>query len=173
MIVVVVVVVVVVVITIVIIIIVMILIIIVIVVITVIVLVVIARQPVQSRYLCFGVEWATSSERKLQNLDIRHLHTANLRTKILDCRGLDSSRILSSRGGSLMSIGNFPEVLSQQILAGIILVGRLGVDDSRAFMYVRNSPSLQQPTFRKLTNNHWCSYSHVRRVLCFSLLSEM
>ena len=33
------------------------------------------------------------------------------------------------RGGTLMPIGNFPEVLSQRILAGIILVGRLGVDD--------------------------------------------
>ena len=50
-----------------------------------------------------------------------------LRTKTLDCRGFDSSRILITRGGILMSIGNFPEGLSQGILAGIILVGRLGV----------------------------------------------
>ena len=53
--------------------------------------------------------------------------TANLRTKILDFRGIDSSRILIVRGGILKSIGNFPERLSQQILVGIILVGRLGV----------------------------------------------
>ena len=53
--------------------------------------------------------------------------TANLSTKISDFRGLDPSRILNSRGGILMSIGNSPESLSQAILAGIILVGRLGV----------------------------------------------
>ena len=52
---------------------------------------------------------------------------ADLRTKILDFRGLDSSRILSLRGGILISIGDFPGSLSQRILAGIILVGRLGV----------------------------------------------
>ena len=31
------------------------------------------------------------------------------------------------RGGILRSVGNFREVLSQRILVGIILVGRLGV----------------------------------------------
>ena len=54
--------------------------------------------------------------------------TANLRTKMLDFRGFDSSRILCLRGGILMSRGNFPESLSQAILVGRILVGRLGVD---------------------------------------------
>ena len=54
--------------------------------------------------------------------------TANIRTKILDFKGFDSSIVLMSRGGTLMSIGSFLESLSQQILAGIILVGRLGVD---------------------------------------------
>ena len=53
--------------------------------------------------------------------------TANLRTKILDVRGFDSNIILNSRGGILMSMGNFMEILSQQILVGVILVGRLGV----------------------------------------------
>ena len=53
--------------------------------------------------------------------------TANPRTKILDFRGFDSSRILKLRGGILMSTGNLLEIPSQQILAGIILVGRLGV----------------------------------------------
>ena len=52
--------------------------------------------------------------------------TANLRTKILDFRGFDSSIILIIRGWILMSTGNFPESLSQAILVGIILVGRLG-----------------------------------------------
>ena len=58
------------------------------------------------------------------------MHTANLRTKILNFRGFDSSRILIRRGGILMSIGNFPDSLRYQILVGIILVGRLGVDKS-------------------------------------------
>ena len=35
--------------------------------------------------------------------------TANLLTKILDFGGLDSSTILISRGGTLMSTGNFAE----------------------------------------------------------------
>ena len=57
-------------------------------------------------------------------------NTANLRTKILDFRGFDSSRILSLRGGILMSIGNFSESLSEAILVGrfLVLVGRFGVD---------------------------------------------
>ena len=53
--------------------------------------------------------------------------TANLRTKILDFRGFDSSIILTLRGGILMSIGNTLEILSQGIFGGIIIVGRLGV----------------------------------------------
>ena len=53
-------------------------------------------------------------------------NTANLRTKIMDFRGFDSSRILSSRGGILMSIGNSLEMLSPRFFAGIMLVGRLG-----------------------------------------------
>ena len=57
-------------------------------------------------------------------------HTADLRTTILDFRGFDSSRVLNLRGGILRSIGDFPESLSQRILAGIILVGRLGVRQS-------------------------------------------
>ena len=57
----------------------------------------------------------------------RQLATANLRTKILDFRGLDSSRILILRNAILMSMGDFPDILSQEILVGISLVGRLGV----------------------------------------------
>ena len=41
--------------------------------------------------------------------------TANLRTKIMDLRVFDTSRILILRGGILMSIRNFPESLSQGI----------------------------------------------------------
>ena len=46
----------------------------------------------------------------------------------MDFRGFDSSTISILRGGILMSIGNFPESLSQAILVGIMLVGRSGVD---------------------------------------------
>ena len=53
--------------------------------------------------------------------------TPNLPTSIVEFRGFDSSIILILRGGILMSIGDFPEMLSQAILVGIILVGRLGV----------------------------------------------
>ena len=53
--------------------------------------------------------------------------TANLRTKIPDFRGFDSSRLLILRLGILMSIGNYPEIQSQRILVARILVGRLGV----------------------------------------------
>ena len=55
-------------------------------------------------------------------------NTANLRTKILDFRGFDSSIILSVRGGIPRPIGNFPESLSRGTLVGIILVGRFGVN---------------------------------------------
>ena len=52
--------------------------------------------------------------------------TDSLRTKILDFGGFDSSRILILRGGIPMSIGDFPESLSQVILVGTFFVGRLG-----------------------------------------------
>ena len=54
-------------------------------------------------------------------------NTPNLPTNIVDFRGFDSSRILILRGGILMFIGDLPEVLSQQILVGRIVVWRLGV----------------------------------------------
>ena len=56
-------------------------------------------------------------------LPLRSNPTAYLRTEIMDFRGFDSKVILIVRGGILMSIGNFPEMLSQQILAEVILVG--------------------------------------------------
>ena len=58
---------------------------------------------------------------------VSKLAAADLRTKILDFGGFDSSIISVLRGGILMSMGSLPEILSQAILAGIILVvGRLG-----------------------------------------------
>ena len=59
------------------------------------------------------------------------LHTANLPTSIMDFRGFYSSIILMLRGGLIMSIGDFPESLSQAILVGIMVVGRLGVQTAR------------------------------------------
>ena len=38
-----------------------------------------------------------------------------------------------SRGGILMSMGDFQEMMSQRIIAGILLVGRLGVLESGNF----------------------------------------
>ena len=67
--------------------------------------------------------------------------TANLRTKAQGFRGFDLIRILISRGGTLMFIGNFPESLSQRILAGIILVGRLSVAAARAPRSWSSSPA--------------------------------
>ena len=49
--------------------------------------------------------------------------TANFCTRITDFRGFASSIILNFRGGSLMSVGRFPESLTQAILAGMILLG--------------------------------------------------
>ena len=53
--------------------------------------------------------------------------TANPRSKNLDCRGFYSSIFLIVRGGIPRPIGNSLESLSQQLLVGIISVGRLGV----------------------------------------------
>ena len=53
--------------------------------------------------------------------------TPNLSTNIVDFRGLDSSTILILRDGILMSMGDCPESLSQAMLVGVMLVGRLGV----------------------------------------------
>ena len=43
-----------------------------------------------------------------------------LRTKIPDFTGFDSSGVVILRGGIPRPIGNFPEVLSQAILVGLI-----------------------------------------------------
>ena len=56
----------------------------------------------------------------------RKSHTPNLPTNIVDFGGFDSSIMLCLRAGILMSIGDFPESLSQAMFVGIRLVGRLG-----------------------------------------------
>ena len=53
--------------------------------------------------------------------------TPNLPTNIVDFRRFDSSTILMLRGEIFRPIGDFPESLSQPMLAGTMLVGRLGV----------------------------------------------
>ena len=53
--------------------------------------------------------------------------TANLPTNIIEFTGFDSSIMLCLRAGILRPMGNFPESLSQAILAGIMLVWRLGI----------------------------------------------
>ena len=64
-------------------------------------------------------------------------------TKILDLGGFDSSINLNRkvRGGDPRHIGDFPESLSQGILVGIILVGRLGVAPARCTRELRASAS--------------------------------
>ena len=54
-------------------------------------------------------------------------YTANLPSNIVGFKGFDSSTILIQRGGIPRPKGNFPESLSQAMLVGITLVGKLGV----------------------------------------------
>ena len=63
--------------------------------------------------------WA-SENRLYSGHDLRRLRPISV-LKILDFRGCYSSNILISRVGILMPVGDFPEMLSQRILAGIIL----------------------------------------------------
>ena len=53
---------------------------------------------------------------------INYHNSSNTRINVAWPAGVDSQS-----SGILMSIGDFPEMLSQQLLVGIILVGRLGV----------------------------------------------
>ena len=94
-------------------------------------------HPYMHLYLAPFIMSCTYDTERAHTLMIRltHFHafpnrvcaTANLRTKIVHFRGFDSSIILKLRGGILMPIGKFPEMLSQPLLVGIILVERLGV----------------------------------------------
>ena len=72
-------------------------------------------------------------ERALQMLSCSGTH--NLHTNIVDFGGFDSSIMFCLMGGIPRPIGDFPESLSQAMLVGIMLVGRLGVLISR-----RSSP---------------------------------
>ena len=90
--------------------------------------------------------------------------TANLCTKILDLRGFDSSIILILRGGILMSIRNFPEMLSQQIL-GMILLGRLGISCGRGIVGAGDR-AIRQDLIDQLTSNTMLS-SDTELVLIF------
>ena len=53
--------------------------------------------------------------------------SANPPTNIVDFRGFDSIIILILRGGISRPLGNFLESLSQAMLVGTMLVGRLGI----------------------------------------------
>ena len=66
---------------------------------------------------------------------------ANLRTKLLDFRGSDSSIILVLRGGFPSPIGKLLVSLSQAILVGIILVGRLDVPHRACLCCRQMSPA--------------------------------
>ena len=61
----------------------------------------------------------------------------HLRTKVLDFRGFDSSRIFILRGGIPRPIGSFPESLSQGILVRIISKGRADLVEVRNQIVVR------------------------------------
>ena len=92
-------------------------------------IVAIALQSVPCVYVRRGADCETHGDgigRGETGLD-RSTGTANLHTKILDFRGFYSNMILNLRGETPRPIRNFPESLSQRILVGIILVGRLGV----------------------------------------------
>ena len=54
----------------------------------------------------------------------------------MDFGGFDSTIILILRGGIPRPVGNFPESLSQAILEGIILVGRLGVTHEQRYLKI-------------------------------------
>ena len=57
----------------------------------------------------------------------KRARTPNPPTNIVDLRGFYSSTILILRGGIPRPIGDFTESLSQAMLVGIMLVGKLGV----------------------------------------------
>ena len=75
--------------------------------------------------------------------------TANLCTNIMDFRGFDSSIILMLRGGISRRIGKLPGSLSQAILVGIMLVGRLGIKrlpGAPLRLHLRGSPAYARET---------------------------
>ena len=65
----------------------------------------------------------------------------------MDFRGFDSSIIFKLRGGIPRPIGNLPESLSQAILVGITLVGKLAVPESgrQSTIQCNNTAVRRQP----------------------------
>ena len=63
---------------------------------------------------------------------IHNACTPNLPTNIMDFRGFDRNIILILGGGIIMPTENCLESCCQTILVGIMLAGRLGVNDKRA-----------------------------------------
>ena len=70
-----------------------------------------------------------------------------------------SSIILISRGGMLMSIGSFLEVLSQRILAGMILVGRLGASCAVTTATTTTNNNRKKKTNKTNTSNNSLTYN--------------
>ena len=81
-------------------------------------------------------------------------HTPNLRTKILDFIGFDSIIVWCLGAGILKPAGNSPEVLSQGILAGVILVGRLAVHMRACARRVVVSTATTSTTTTTTNNNN-------------------
>ena len=80
-----------------------------------------------------------------------HTHTPNLPTNIVGFRGLDSSIILIVRGGIPRPTRKFPESLSQAMLVGIMLVGRLGVHTYLHTYTQRRQVSARRPDKARAT----------------------
>ena len=79
----------------------------------------------------------------------------------MDFRGFDSNKLLVLRGGNSHVHGNFLEILSQAILAGIILVGRSGVHIEHAGPFtLQLAPPVFPPRSRGLV--HMASRYRVR-----------
>ena len=68
------------------------------------------------------------------------LATADLPTNIMDFRGFYSSIILILRAGIPRPTGDFPESLSQAMLVGVMLVGRLSVRQAATVKHPRPAP---------------------------------
>ena len=85
------------------------------------------------------------SERKARGSSSQRppFRMANLRTKILDFRGFDSSRILILRGGIILSIGNSPEFSSRRILGVLLAQGDWAHPPMSAAPRLRTQPAAQ------------------------------
>ena len=94
--------------------------------------------------------------------------TPNLPTNIVDFRELDSSIMLITRGGILMSIGDFSESLSRAMLVWTMLVGGFGSTNTNHHAL---PPALERackndcaPWFQRWSTN---PQSLLRALLCF------